>query len=252
MRLDDLTTSVWLGGIALQVALAAVLLVRKVWQKFPIFATYFLVNLAGNCFLYLVAMQHFSKLFYFYCYWCSQCVVLILGLGVVYEIFARLFAHYAALKATAQALFRTIALVLLIWGVVVIFFQPHGESGISSMSGIFFLAEEVVRLIEVGLVVLLFLSAGLFGLHWRQSEFGITLGLGSYAVADLIMVSLRTFMGFPASRALNLAIMLTFDFSVLIWMGYLLAPQAATQNVEVPEPGQLEQWNKALTELIYQ
>jgi hypothetical protein len=250
MRLDDLTTFVWLGGIALQVALAAVLLVRKVWQKFPLFTMYFLANLAVNCLLCLVAILHFPGLFYFYCYWCSQCVVLVLGLGVVYEVFARLFVHYAALKATALTFFRGIAVVLLVCGAVVIAVQPQGERAFSSISGFFFLAEEVVRLIEVGLVTFLFLFASLFGLHWRQSEFGITLGLGTYAVADLIMVSLRAYWGYHA--VLSMGIMLAFDISVLIWMGYLLAPQAAVQNVEVREPGHLEQWNKALTELIYQ
>jgi hypothetical protein len=184
--------------------------------------------------------------------------MLILGLGVVFEIFTHLFAPYAALKKTAQMSFRCIAFLLLIFGGSVILTQPHGESGLNAY---FFVAEEVVRLVEVGLVSLLFVSAGLFGLHWRQSEFGIGLGIGTYAIAELIMVSLRDyFVSRSAVYALNIGIMLAFDVSLLIWMGYLLSSQRVSRSGEalekgqfgLQEKGQLEQWNKILTELIYQ
>jgi hypothetical protein len=41
-----------------------------------------------------------------------------------------------------------------------------------------------------------------------------------------------------------------FDCSLLIWLGYLLAPpERATSTLNVPK-AQLEQWNQAVTELI--
>jgi hypothetical protein len=258
MNLDTVMTWIWLVGIGLQGALAAIVLRRKVWQKFPFFAVYFLANLALSCLSYLAAMIHTYWHTYFYLYWSGQCVMLILGLGVVVEIFTHLFTPYAALKKTAVAIFRGAALLLLVCGAVVIFARPHGEKGLSDF---FFVTEEVVRLVEVGLVAFLFVSAGLFGLHWRQSEFGIALGIGTYAIADLVMVSLRENFGVRSAYTLNIGIMLAFDVSLLIWMGCLFSPQRAgaygKETLEegqtgVPEKGQLEQWNKVLTELIYQ
>lgn len=253
MRSGNLTTYVWLGGIALQLALAAILVGRRVWRTFPIFSGYFLSNLAMNCLLYLVVMVlHVPRAASFYFYWSAQCIVLTLGLGVVFEVFTQLFAPYAALKKTAETVFRCSALILAICGAIVIFVQPHGQSG--QQNTFFVVVQEVVRLVEVALVAFLFLSAGLFGLHWRQSGFGIALGMGSYAIVDLVTVSLRAYFGSEHALALNMAIMIAFDISVLIWMGYVRVPQPAMSAVDVavPEHGQLEQWNKALTELIYQ
>lgn len=247
---NELTMYVWLGGIALQGALAAIVLGRNVWRKFRFFTAYLLANLTFSCLLYLMANA--SRHTFFYWYWCTQFLMLILGLSVVFEIFTHLFAPYAALKRTAEKIFKCTAFLLAVCSAVVIFALPHGESGQSTTSAIFFLSEEVVRLVEVGLVAALFLSAGLFGLNWRQSEFGIALGIGTYATVDLVTVSLRNSWGSSAGNVLNFANMLAFEISLLIWMGYLLSTQVATPSAKAPEKGQLEQWNKVLTELIYQ
>jgi hypothetical protein len=45
---------------------------------------------------------------------------------------------------------------------------------------------------------------------------------------------------------------IAFDVGVLVWLGYLMVPQRAASHTEVPDLARLEQWNKALTELIYQ
>jgi hypothetical protein len=52
--------------------------------------------------------------------------------------------------------------------------------------------------------------------------------------------------------AFMLARAFSFDLSLLIWLGYLLAPERVTIASEVPQRGQLEQWNRAVKELIYQ
>jgi hypothetical protein len=218
MHFDDLVMVVWLGGIALQAVLAVVVLIRKVWRRFPAFAVYVSANLAFSCLLYLVAKAPPHRYTYFYLYWSTEFIVLILGLAVVFEIWAYPFAPYAALKKSVGLISICITLLLLVCGVIVILGRPHGEIGLSNF---FFVAEEVVRLVEVGLVAFLFLCANLFSLHWRQPEFGIALGIGTYAIAALVMVSLREYFGHRAEYLLNIFIMLAFDFSLLIWIGYL-------------------------------
>ena len=222
---------VWLGGIALQGALAAVVLLRKVWRELPFFAIYFLSNLTLGCLLYLMAIVHLSRNVYFYSHWSSQCVVLILGLGVVFEIFNHLFAPYAGLKKTVRMVFTCVALLLMVCAAVVMVARPGGEPGVSAL---FLAAEEAFRLLEVGLVALLFLSADLFGLPWRRSEFGIALGMGIYAISDLVTTSLRAYFGSSAMYALNIGTMLAFDFSLLIWISYL-SPRQELSFLTHPE-----------------
>jgi hypothetical protein len=39
---------------------------------------------------------------------------------------------------------------------------------------------------------------------------------------------------------------------MFIWITYLLAPELAATPAEMPKHAQLEQWNRAIMELIYQ
>jgi hypothetical protein len=51
-------------------------------------------------------------------------------------------------------------------------------------------------------------------------------------------------------KAFNLAHVVSFDLSILIWLGYLAVPERVTSRAEVPQRAQLEQWNQAVMELI--
>lgn len=242
-------TGIWLGGIALQVVLGIVIVSRKIWIRFPLFAAYVLINLGVSGLLYLIHAGHASQRVYFYCYWITQAITLLLGLATVFEIFATLLVSYPGLKKLALIVCRYTVLVLGIFGALVIIFHHPGET---TRNAPLFILEVAVRIGEVGLVILLFVFAGIFGLPWRRSAFGIALGIGMYASVQLAAVAWQSYAG---SRALNipaLASMLGFDLSLLVWMGSLLLRQYAAKEVQLPEREELEQWNKALTELIYQ
>jgi hypothetical protein len=248
--MKDFIPWIWLGGIALQAALAVVIVARKVWTRFPFFAAYLLTNLGVNGSLYVVHGLHPSMRVYFYCYWITQGITLMLGLATVFEVFTTLLASYPGLKKLALLVFRYAVLVLGLFGAVVIILHPYGEA---TRNAPLFALEVAVRIGEVGLVVLLFVFAGIFGLPWKRSAFGIALGIGMYAGVQLAAVALRLYAnGLRADDASIIASMLAFDLSLFVWMGSLLSRQYAASDVALPERAELEQWNKALTELIYQ
>ena len=112
------------------------------------------------------------------------------------------------------------------------------------------LAEEAARIVELGEIMFLFLSSSAFGLHWRQNEFGIALGLGTCAAVELFNVTLITHVSKETAQIFSLVRSLSFNFSLLIWLGYLLVPERTTSNAEIPKQDQLEQWNQAVMELI--
>jgi hypothetical protein len=97
----------------------------------------------------------------------------------------------------------------------------------------------------------LFLFSSAFGLHWRQHVFGISLGLGIFVAVELLAMTMRVQLGVATAPAFDLLRMVSFNVSLLVWLGYLALPERATGRADVPQPAQLEQWNQAVVELIH-
>jgi hypothetical protein len=244
MPLGSLIHDLWIGGIALQVLLAAVLLVKRAWLKYPAFVGYIFFNLFRTAATFSV---YRNRAVYFYTFWACEAIGLVLGLAVVREIFTNIFSPHAALRKLATLIFRVavVALVLLACGAI---YEQSGNA--RSIANGVLLASEATRIVELGLIMFLFLSSSAFGLHWRQSEFGIALGLGTCAAVELVNVTLMPHLSPEAGQVLSLVRSLSFNGSLLIWLGYLLVPERVTSSGELPKKAQLEQWNQAVMELI--
>ena len=236
--------------MVLQGALAVVLLGRKAWKRYPLFTGYALFSFVGGIMLYLV--RH-HRMVFLYSYWIEETIAIGLGFAVVYEVFKTLFSTHQALLKLAGLIFRWTAVALLCLGVVVILVQLPSAASLSKaawFSKAAFVLEEATRVVEVGLLMFLFGASAAFGLHWKQAEFGIALGLGLYVAVQLATITLRSQLGLQAWQLMDVVSILAFDTSLLVWLGYLLAPERVTSAGEVPKRAQLEQWNQAVMELI--
>ncbi|MBZ5492479.1 MAG: hypothetical protein LAO76_16265 [Acidobacteriia bacterium] len=244
MPLGSLIHDLWIASIALQLLLAGGLLVKRAWQKYPVFVAYIFFNLLRTGATFSI---YGTGIVYFYTFWICEGICIILGLAVVREIFTNIFAPHAALRKLAILIFRVavVALVLLACGAIY-------EQSLSarSIARVLMVATDGTRIIELGLIMFLFLSSSAFGLHWRQNEFGIALGLGTCVAVELINVTLMTHHSGAAAQIFSVVRSFSFNFSLLIWLGYLMFPERATGSGELPKKAQLEQWNQAVTELI--
>jgi hypothetical protein len=244
MPFGSLIHDLSIASIALQFLLAATLLAKKAWHKFPMFTAYAFFTLFETAATFPGYRTGAS---YFYTFWICEAIGIVLGLAVVREIFTNIFAPHAALRKLAIIIFRVavVALILLACGAI---YEQSGNA--RSIARVVMLATDATRIVELGLIMFLFLSSSAFGLHWRQNEFGIALGLGTCAAVELINVTLMTHLSPAAGQILSLVRSFSFNGSLLIWLGYLLVPERATSSGELPKTAQLEQWNQAVTELI--
>ena len=237
----------WTVGLVVQALLAVVLIAKKTWQRFPFFTAYSLYTLAETMILYGFSANRAA---YFYAYVVGETISVLLGLALVYEIFTHLFSFHPALRRIAWIGFRVaIALLVILAGVVIYTHLPIGKNGIYAA---LFLVEEAARVLEVGLITFLFVFSSVFGLHWRQSVFGIVLGLALATLFELLAVTAAPYVTADGRRALNLAQMITNDISMVVWLAYMLAPERAAVGVDLPKTAQLERWNQAMMELINQ
>lgn len=245
MTLLSVIHGIWLAGMGFQVLLAVVLIRKKSWKKFPVFTSYVVFNLLEAAVGYV--LQH-NRNAYLYAYVIGETISVVLGLALVYEIFTHLFQPHPALRKLAVLVFRIVAVLLvLLAGGVIYARSPFHQSDIVAA---LLVVEEAARILEVGLIMFLFLFCSVFGLHWRQFVFGIALGLGIFVAVKLAEITLLPHA--PSSAGvLAMAGVLSFDLSLLIWLGYSVMPERVA-SVELPKRAQLEQWNKAIMELINQ
>ena len=240
----------WVAGMVLQGILCLALVNRKAWKKFPVFMVYSVFNFAAAVVIYGLHIRVAgNRATYFYTYWICEAIGVVLGLAVVREIFNLLFSVHANLRRLATIAFRSVLVALLIIGTIVVISRPTTERNTITIAVL--ALEEAARIIEVGLLLTLFVFSTAFGLHWKQSVFGIASGLFIFVVVELIAVMTRSHMGQIAVQTFGLVRILAFDVSLLVWIGYMLAPERVTAG-ELPKATQLEQWNQAIMELIHQ
>jgi hypothetical protein len=252
MALKSLVQVLTVAGIACQAILGIVLLCKKSWKVFPLFVAYFATSFTGTVVLY--GVQRHREV-YFYSYWFLEAVGVAFGFAVVYEVFTSVFSTQQALSRLATLIFRGVLVLLLFIGIVVL--AKHTPVGFRSITpqGIasaVVIVDEAGRIIEIGLLMCLFALSSAFGLHWRQQVFGIALGLGLYVAVELASVAIWGQTSKPVHEVLNVVRILSFTTSLVIWIGYLLAPERSAGKVDLPQRSQLEQWNQAVMELIQQ
>ena len=249
MALSSLTTALWFSGLAFQAAVVVLLLVKKTWRTFPLFAIYCIAALLQDLALTLFRPSR-PVVAYFILYWVCQLVGVLLEFAVAYEIFRNLFEQYATLKRLASLTFYWTLIGLLALGAWVAWSQssPSRPGLVPAIK----VVAEAVLIIELGVLMFLFIFSSAVGLHWRKWLFGIAIGLAVFATVELSGLVVWVHWGPSGTQMFNLAKAGAADLGLLCWLGYLILPERITAAAPIPEKSQLEQWNKALTELIYQ
>jgi hypothetical protein len=247
MKVESLVQFFWLVSTVLQLGLAGVLVYRRAWIHFPLFTTYGLFNLVHG----LASWAAYgSRTAYFYVYWVGEAIGILLGFFVVYEVFRSIFQAHFALRKLAATIFGLSSLILV--AVAAFILINTGPVLSHNISKSVMVLEEATRTVEVGLLIVLFTCTGAFGLHWRQSVFGIALGLGVFVSVELIAVTMRSQASPSLHNAFSVVRGIAYIISLLVWGTYMLLPERAADESELPQRGQLEQWNQAILELIHQ
>jgi len=245
MAFSIILRNLWLVQLALLALLLLVVIGRRLWNKLPVFAAYSAFTLVENLLGYAVQ----GSRVYFLVYLVGESIAVILGLGLVHEIFTSLLSSHAALRRLATLIFSVFVAALLLLAGTVIYTRPAFDANHAGVT--LLVVEEAGRIVEVGLIMFLVGFSTVFGLHWRQHVFGIALGLGIFAAVKLAVITLLPHAG-TGREFLILASAASYDFSLLVWLGYLLAPERVPSAAELPKRAQLEQWNRAIMELINQ
>lgn len=244
---------IWFSCPILQLLCVYLLYRRKLLRQFAFFASYllFLTLLNGVRFIFYRQFG-FSSLAYYLVYWISTALANVLVIAVVYELFCAAFKPFAGLQDLAKIVFKWAAGAMLCIGLVL--FLSRTASGAGGpyrwlSSGILDF-ERIVSVMEIALLIFLFVGSQRVGLTMKTRVFGFALGFGFEAICNLaIYIALIT------SRVNKLPLweqLLSeaYYVSLLIWVGYLLKPEASSEAVQtIPVTSALLRWNEVAQQL---
>ena len=235
--------ALWIAHPVLQLAVAAVMFRRKLHRAFPVFFAYILCQVLIFATVFPIFLKG-SYEHFFYVYWICTGLSLAIGFKVIHEIFLDVFRPYHTLQDLGSVLFKWSALVMLLVASIVAAASPANEQG--ALVQAILTVQRCVRVTQVGLILFLLVFSRYLGVSWRQHSFGIALGFGSFASAELVWVALRA-VGYMSETAVSLANMACYNCAVLTWLGYALL-KSRTRDASA-KLLMSERWNQSLGDL---
>jgi hypothetical protein len=170
-----------------------------------------------------------------------------LRFGVIYELFQNLSKTYSSLARFSKIVFRSLLVVLLLISVGLVASSWPGNARELNLFTTFVL-DRAVNLLHLGMLLGLFGIGKFFGLSRRKHVFGITLGFALYLSVQLMATAIQAEWGY--FRIFDYITMIAFHASALIWLLYVLIPEAKPTVTSIDEHGDVTAWNRELTKLL--
>lgn len=242
---------IWIGGFALQVAILGQMIRARWAREFPFFFAYLALSTIRSPILLYIERLPESYALYFYSYWLAEAVSIALGFAVIHELFSHAFRPYAALKRTVLLVFQSVLVILLLVAIWTAATAPAADK--TWISAVVMGLERSLRIVQVGLLLLLFLLSRSLAISWGQRLFGIALGFGVVAAAQLGAIAVRAQMGNAVHESFALIKPGAYVCALLIWLAYTLRSEAAApvKPRPLPSPHMVERWNQALVQLLH-
>jgi hypothetical protein len=229
--------------------LAVVLYKRRLYREFPTFFAYVLYEIAKFIPLFALYSIPSAGMQYAYAFSATLLISVVLRFGVIDEVSKDLFRESHILRVTGRRSLQVVTGLLLVIGVVLAVYAP-GSTSVRWFAGVL-AVNRGVAMVQCGLLLSLLLFSCFLGLSWRRPAFGITLGLGVLTSVDLATYALRAeFTSRIGEEFLNLLTTGTYLICVLLWIGYLLAPEFEPASPTVVSRDEVETWNQELQHFL--
>ncbi len=239
----------WLVLPPLQSAIACRMWARRLYRDYPLFFAYTISQLL-----------RFLALFYCYqlgirdvyrqAYLAAEAVDAVLSFGVICELSYHVFPPYEGIRQLGFTLLRWASVVLLLIAVLVAA-SSSGSDSDRFLAGLFAM-ERSVKIVQGGLLFLLFALSSTLALQWKHPTLGIGLGFGVVASVNLAAFTLRAQFGMANHHVLSLIANAGYDCAVLIWLAAMY-PRKPIHQFERRVPNwDVQAWNRALLDLLRQ
>jgi hypothetical protein len=164
-------------------------------------------------------------------------------LCVLYQIFVRSMAPFRGLRRLGTLLFRWVCAVSMAVTIgIVMVPQQTGANRIMSVAGQF---EQGISILTICLLLFVTLSSRHLGMTYRSHIFGASLGLGIFALSNLIVTAWDATHGVqPLYSVASLIPVVGGIVTLGVWGTYFLLPEPTRQLVLLPTTSPYFHWNQ--------
>jgi hypothetical protein len=221
----------------------SVMINRKLYPKFPLFFS-FMIMTGVSC-VASTAIYVYAHDLYFGVYWTCSTLMMLVGFGVMYEVFVTILKPFSAVIDLGKMLFGWAALFLLLAA----FLTAMVTTGPSPSRIVMAcdLLDRCVHMMQCGMLMLLVFFERRLNFSWKSSAMSIGMGIGLLGAGDLIISYADRKL---PSMAADFSIAYSLGFVALLgFWSFALQSSAKARNVVPESPSRLilQRWNEALT-----
>ena len=225
----------WLAGPLLQITLVIFMVRNKFRTVFPRFFSYIVFQTLKSACLFVV-YRYFPEN-YFDAYWTGNAISVVLAVVVMDEILRSLFSEYGGIQLLGTTIFRWSCGLLFLFAIIGAW--SSSAAGGDRVVAAVLSFDRSVRLMQVGLFLLLMLLCRFLRNFSRLHVFGIALGFGIFASAELILVSVVMWQGTGQGATISLLKGMAYNAVTLLWISYLKQQPQLVPTVEATNANNL-------------
>jgi hypothetical protein len=238
--------------VALELVIAWLLLKRRLHREVTWFFIYIVFQIVGTCLLYPLYEAR-NVIGYFFGMWVFEGISVTMAFMVILETFRLSVAQYKSVRRIGT---RLLVLAALLSIVVALVLTPYGAQASTAMMKFILVTERSLRIIQLVILVTMFAFSSYLALSWKHYVFGIALGYGLYAAANLACYTYLAYVGVAANAkgstiGANVSLLDSASFScaVAIWLIYLLQREPKGPGLPPTANQDLQEWSEALSDL---
>lgn len=215
------------SGPVLYAPLALMMLKGRIYQRFPIFFIYCLYAILATSARFLAALYGG----YFYVYYGTELVFLLLGIAALHESFRSVFEDFYLLWWFRWLYFGAIALVLLLPILNSIFNRP---AQVHPLIALVLDITTPINCIIAAIFGLFYLSVKLLNVSFRRYASAIVLGFGIAAVGTLVPNAVRSAFGKKFDTFFVYAPSAAYYITLAVWLGAFMRSDADEDQSQPP------------------
>jgi hypothetical protein len=179
---------------------------------------------------------------YFYSHWVISVVEYALLLMIIYGVFRQAMKPLEGLHRAGNIVFRWVGGVSIALSVVLAL-GPHA-AGPSAMANLSSQVQQGISVLILCLLLFVCFTTKYLGLTYRSHIFGVSLGLGVFAVVSLVESAWT--VGGPPTLYSSVFVFSTIGScaALLTWAGYFAMPEPERKMILLPTTSPFFLWNR--------